>query len=158
MSLNNRYCGLKALQEEDMESYIRRMSKSLAEVEGVLHHTTMPNLKALENLWELKETLQEATAGASPCRTPRRIRDADSLRPRPCARLLSLRCQHQCRQEAQPGVRAGQVAASAAVCGLLGTRVHRHRPHLQEDLQEQQRSGEAAVATPTDSVLSPLVS
>lgn len=55
--------------EDDMESYIRRRSLSLAEVEGVLQHTTMPNLKALENLWELKETLQEATAGASPRRS-----------------------------------------------------------------------------------------
>lgn len=38
---------------------------SLAEAEGLLQHTTVPNLKALEDLWEVNEVLQEANEGAS---------------------------------------------------------------------------------------------
>lgn len=101
-----------ALQEDDMDSYIRRRSATLAEVEAALHHTTAPNLKALENQWELKETLQEATAGASPRRTNARpIRDAHSRRP--CARSL----QPSRPAPAPPGSAAGSSSRSSpSVC------------------------------------------
>lgn len=46
-----------------MEAYVERLKESLSSIEGVLHRTTAPNLKALEKMGELKVKLQGVTEG-----------------------------------------------------------------------------------------------
>ncbi|XP_051238323.1 structural maintenance of chromosomes protein 1B [Dicentrarchus labrax] len=47
--------------EEEMEAYLERLKESLSSIEGVLHCTTAPNLKALEKMREVKYKLQGVT-------------------------------------------------------------------------------------------------
>ncbi|KAM3610055.1 uncharacterized protein V6R79_024523 [Siganus canaliculatus] len=47
--------------EEEMEAYMERLREALSSVEGVLHRTTTPNLKALEKMREVKDMLQGVT-------------------------------------------------------------------------------------------------
>lgn len=49
--------------EEEVEAYVERLKESLSSIEGVLHRTTAPNLKALEKMGELKVKLQGVTEG-----------------------------------------------------------------------------------------------
>lgn len=49
--------------EEEVEAYTERLKESLSSVEGVLHRTTAPNLKALEKMGELRVKLQGVTEG-----------------------------------------------------------------------------------------------
>ncbi|XP_041854155.1 structural maintenance of chromosomes protein 1B [Melanotaenia boesemani] len=44
--------------EGEIQSYLDRLKESISSVEGVLHRTTAPNLKALEKMREVKEKLQ----------------------------------------------------------------------------------------------------
>ncbi|XP_070763568.1 structural maintenance of chromosomes protein 1B [Enoplosus armatus] len=60
------YSGLEAeirrLQaEEEVEASLERLKESVSSVEGVLHRTTAPNLKALEKMREVKDKLQGVT-------------------------------------------------------------------------------------------------
>lgn len=91
-----------------MDSYVRRRSASLSEVEGVLHGAAAPNLKAVENLREMNKSLQAATAGGPPVRPSARSTSAVSAARSPLLVLsagpLSLRGQHRGHQEVQPGV------------------------------------------------------
>lgn len=49
-----------------MGAYIQRLTETLSTIEGVLHRTTAPNLKALEKMREVKDKLQGATEGLLP--------------------------------------------------------------------------------------------
>uniref|UniRef100_A0A8C4H044 Structural maintenance of chromosomes protein n=1 Tax=Dicentrarchus labrax TaxID=13489 RepID=A0A8C4H044_DICLA len=56
------YSDLESIQaEEEMEAYLERLKESLSSIEGVLHCTTAPNLKALEKMREVKYKLQGVT-------------------------------------------------------------------------------------------------
>uniref|UniRef100_A0A8D0A7S4 Structural maintenance of chromosomes protein 1B-like n=1 Tax=Sander lucioperca TaxID=283035 RepID=A0A8D0A7S4_SANLU len=56
------YSGLDSLQtDEEVEAYMGRLKESVSSIEGVLHRTTTPNLKALEKMREVKERLQGVT-------------------------------------------------------------------------------------------------
>lgn len=46
-----------------MGAYLERLTESLSSIEGVLHRTTAPNLKALEKMREVKDNLQGVTEG-----------------------------------------------------------------------------------------------
>ncbi|XP_071347064.1 structural maintenance of chromosomes protein 1B isoform X2 [Trachinotus anak] len=53
---------LKSLEaEEEVEAYLEKLKESLSSTEGVLHRTTVPNLKALEKMREVKDKLQGVT-------------------------------------------------------------------------------------------------
>ncbi|XP_078112662.1 structural maintenance of chromosomes protein 1B isoform X1 [Sander vitreus] len=53
---------LRSLQaDEEVEAYMGRLKESVSSIEGVLHRTTTPNLKALEKMREVKERLQGVT-------------------------------------------------------------------------------------------------
>ncbi|XP_040894537.1 structural maintenance of chromosomes protein 1B [Toxotes jaculatrix] len=47
--------------EEDVEAYLERLKESVSSIEGVLHRTTTPNLKALEKMRKVKDKLQGVT-------------------------------------------------------------------------------------------------
>ncbi|XP_036962606.1 structural maintenance of chromosomes protein 1B isoform X2 [Acanthopagrus latus] len=47
--------------EEEVEAYLEKLKESLSTVEGVLHRTTAPNLKALEKMREVKDKLHGVT-------------------------------------------------------------------------------------------------
>lgn len=49
--------------DEEVEAYMGRLKESVSSIEGVLHRTTTPNLKALEKMREVKERLQGVTDG-----------------------------------------------------------------------------------------------
>ncbi|XP_044213194.1 structural maintenance of chromosomes protein 1B isoform X1 [Thunnus albacares] len=60
------YSGLKAdlrnvQSEQEVEACIERQKESVSSIEGVLHRTTTPNLKALEKMREVKDKLQGVT-------------------------------------------------------------------------------------------------
>ena len=46
-----------------MEACIEKLRESLSSLEGVLHRTTAPNLKALEKMREVKDELQGVKEG-----------------------------------------------------------------------------------------------
>lgn len=46
-----------------MGAYLERLTESLSSIEGVLHRTTAPNLKALEKMRVVKDNLQGVTEG-----------------------------------------------------------------------------------------------
>ncbi len=46
-----------------MEASLEKLKESLSNIEGVLHRTTAPNLKALEKMREVREKLHEVTEG-----------------------------------------------------------------------------------------------
>ncbi|XP_068579160.1 structural maintenance of chromosomes protein 1B isoform X2 [Cebidichthys violaceus] len=51
---------LRSLQtEEEVEAFLERLKESVSSVEGVLHRTTTPNLKALSKMREVRDKLQE---------------------------------------------------------------------------------------------------
>ncbi|KAM6926349.1 structural maintenance of chromosomes protein 1B [Lycodopsis pacificus] len=53
---------LRSLQtEEEVEPFMERLKESVSSVEGVLHRTTTPNLKALAKMREVRDKLQEVT-------------------------------------------------------------------------------------------------
>ncbi|XP_054476099.1 structural maintenance of chromosomes protein 1B [Anoplopoma fimbria] len=53
---------LRRLQtEEEVEAFMERLKESVSSVEGVLHRTTTPNLKALAKMREVKDKLQGVT-------------------------------------------------------------------------------------------------
>ncbi|KAM7002632.1 structural maintenance of chromosomes protein 1B [Tautogolabrus adspersus] len=53
---------LRDLQaEEEVEAYLEKMKESVSTVEGVLHRTSAPNLKALEKMREVKDKLLGVT-------------------------------------------------------------------------------------------------
>ncbi|XP_075945914.1 structural maintenance of chromosomes protein 1B [Anarhichas minor] len=53
---------LRILQtEEEVEAFMERLKESVSSVEGVLHRTTTPNLKALAKMREVRDKLQEVT-------------------------------------------------------------------------------------------------
>lgn len=52
--------------EEEVEAYIQRLTGTLSTIEGVLHRTTAPNLKALEKMREVKDKLHGVTEGLLP--------------------------------------------------------------------------------------------
>lgn len=55
---------MQSLQaEEEVEAYLEKLKESLSTVEGVLHRTTAPNLKALEKMREVKDKLHGVTQG-----------------------------------------------------------------------------------------------
>lgn len=49
--------------EEEVETYIQRLTENLSSVKGVLHRTTAPNLKAAEKMKEVKDKLLGVTEG-----------------------------------------------------------------------------------------------
>lgn len=49
-----------------MKAYIQRLTENLSTIEGVLHRTTAPNLKALDKMREVKDKLQGVTEGLLP--------------------------------------------------------------------------------------------
>lgn len=49
--------------EEAAEAYLHRMKESLAASEAMLHHTTAPNMKALEKIREVKDKFQDVAEG-----------------------------------------------------------------------------------------------
>jgi len=49
--------------EKEAEAFLERLRESLSSVEGVLHRTTVPNLKALAKMREVKDMLQGVTDG-----------------------------------------------------------------------------------------------
>ncbi|XP_073327965.1 structural maintenance of chromosomes protein 1B [Pagrus major] len=53
---------LRSLQaEQEVEAYLEKLKESLSAIEGVLHRTTAPNLKALEKMRKVKDKLQGVT-------------------------------------------------------------------------------------------------
>ncbi|XP_042352388.1 structural maintenance of chromosomes protein 1B [Plectropomus leopardus] len=53
---------LRSLQgDEEIEANLERLKESVSSIEGVLHRTTAPNLKALAKMREVKVKLQEVT-------------------------------------------------------------------------------------------------
>uniref|UniRef100_A0A3B4WWT7 Structural maintenance of chromosomes protein n=1 Tax=Seriola lalandi dorsalis TaxID=1841481 RepID=A0A3B4WWT7_SERLL len=56
------YSELESLQgEEEVEAYLEKLKESVSSTEEVLHRTTVPNLKALEKMREVKDKLQGVT-------------------------------------------------------------------------------------------------
>ncbi|XP_047453101.1 structural maintenance of chromosomes protein 1B [Mugil cephalus] len=47
--------------EKEMEDYLEKLKQSVTSVEGVLHRTAAPNLKALQKMTEVKDKLQGVT-------------------------------------------------------------------------------------------------
>ncbi|XP_022611922.1 structural maintenance of chromosomes protein 1B-like [Seriola dumerili] len=47
--------------EEEVEAYLEKLKESVSSTEEVLHRTTVPNLKALEKMREVKDKLQGVT-------------------------------------------------------------------------------------------------
>lgn len=136
--------------EEEVEAYIQRLTENLSSIEGVLHRTTAPNLKAVEKMKEVKDKLQGVTEGLLPfnveilnisvisvgfrvgfyiflvsCCLPFGISSCGWWLNSISSCLLSFWRQHQSSQEVQSGVWASQIAALSPVCSVLWTRVHR---------------------------------
>lgn len=53
--------GLQA--EVEVQAYLEKLKESVSSVEGVLHRTTAPNLKAFEKMREVKDKLQGVMEG-----------------------------------------------------------------------------------------------
>lgn len=51
--------------EKDREAYIEKQKESISTLEGVLHRTPAPNLKALEKMREVRDKLHGLTEGTS---------------------------------------------------------------------------------------------
>lgn len=64
-SLSNcaRARGQGAQTEQEAQAYLHRLRESLSSVEGVLYHTTAPNMKALEKVREVKDKFQDVAEG-----------------------------------------------------------------------------------------------
>ncbi|XP_058500406.1 structural maintenance of chromosomes protein 1B [Solea solea] len=59
---------LRSLQtEEEMEAHLEKLKASVSSIEGVLHHTATPNLKALERMREVRYKLQGVTEAFEAC-------------------------------------------------------------------------------------------
>uniref|UniRef100_A0A665WP46 Structural maintenance of chromosomes protein 1B-like n=1 Tax=Echeneis naucrates TaxID=173247 RepID=A0A665WP46_ECHNA len=51
--------------DEEVEAYLEKLKESVSSIEQVLHHTSAPNLKALEKMREVTDKLQGLTEGIS---------------------------------------------------------------------------------------------
>lgn len=59
------YVYIQILQGEELEVYLEKLRESVLSIEGVLHRTTAPNLKALEKMREVKQKLHGVKEGIS---------------------------------------------------------------------------------------------
>ena len=65
-SLYSRYrnvCWQNLQNEKEIEAHLEKLKESVSSLEGVLHRTTAPNLKALEKMREVKDKLQGVMEG-----------------------------------------------------------------------------------------------
>lgn len=60
-----KYVYIQILQGEELEVYLEKLRESVLSIEGVLHRTTAPNLKALEKMREVKQKLHGVKEGIS---------------------------------------------------------------------------------------------
>lgn len=56
-------CIQRLRAEEEVEAYLEKVKESVSSIEGVLHRTTAPNLKALAKMREVNNKLQGVTEG-----------------------------------------------------------------------------------------------
>lgn len=58
-------CGQSLQAEEEVEAFLEQLEKSVSSIKRVLCHTSVPNMKALAKMKDVKDKLEEVTDGTS---------------------------------------------------------------------------------------------